>query len=498
MSAKGLYEPYQPGSSFEHEYLPSDAHDEEYAGVGDGGIYCRNCISGEGDPKWGKHEGETNSISWGELRHHYPHGTTCDNCYKPLVSERPHTHNECEIGRDCESWDPQEEADSYARSEDHKHTILQDMRTEGIDIDHKPSVPHLSEHQAADHDFGSQTDLDREKWDGEHWAAKYHQRKNDEASAASQINDLFHGSPEAEFMKGNTQGPTHYSKRTVAYGETKAPIQVDTLRDADCPVCGDSDSFDGDTCQVCGFVAPPKMFQDPDLDKARLLDLRANPATGAPNNTDPNLDPGAPIDPSQVGPDGQPLAGQDIEGQEAAQVQADSDDDGIVEGEVRGLQDYGADPNAPVDPNQVNPQGQVMVDPAAAEGRVLQGGEPFTQGPNAPVPAQPMDPGVAEADADESGAPVDDDGQPLAPEASPDPDEPGYPADGVGDLMCPACGFAADAAHPLSTSMDAAAPSNAGDGMQEGDVCPNCGQAQLMSTGEIQQMEQAEQQMQGI
>ena len=38
--------------------------------------------------------------------------------------------------------------------------------------------------------------------------------------------------------------------RKLAYGETIAPPQVDTMRDEECPVCG-SDLYDGDQCQVC-------------------------------------------------------------------------------------------------------------------------------------------------------------------------------------------------------------------------------------------------------
>ncbi len=60
----------------------------------------------------------------------------------------------------------------------------------------------------------------------------------------------------------------------MAYGETKAPADVDTLRDEECPVCGERDSYDGNSCQKCGFDAPPQMFQDPDLGAAKALDLR--------------------------------------------------------------------------------------------------------------------------------------------------------------------------------------------------------------------------------
>lgn len=60
----------------------------------------------------------------------------------------------------------------------------------------------------------------------------------------------------------------------LAYGEQKAPPEVNTLRDDVCPVCGEEDGFNGSTCQVCGYVQPPKEFQDPDTSKAQEMDLR--------------------------------------------------------------------------------------------------------------------------------------------------------------------------------------------------------------------------------
>lgn len=59
-----------------------------------------------------------------------------------------------------------------------------------------------------------------------------------------------------------------------ALSDTIAPAEVDTLRDEQCPVCGESDTYDGDRCQVCGFVKPPDEFMDPDLDEAKRNDLR--------------------------------------------------------------------------------------------------------------------------------------------------------------------------------------------------------------------------------
>lgn len=59
-----------------------------------------------------------------------------------------------------------------------------------------------------------------------------------------------------------------------AYGETIAPPKVDTLRDENCPICGEDDAYDGHQCSICGYVAPPSPFGDPDLGLASRLDLR--------------------------------------------------------------------------------------------------------------------------------------------------------------------------------------------------------------------------------
>lgn len=73
---------------------------------------------------------------------------------------------------------------------------------------------------------------------------------------------------------GNAPSLTPTTRRT-AYGEQKAPADVDTLRDESCPICGESSAaYDGTNCGVCGWEAPPKMFADPDLEMARQVDLR--------------------------------------------------------------------------------------------------------------------------------------------------------------------------------------------------------------------------------
>lgn len=58
------------------------------------------------------------------------------------------------------------------------------------------------------------------------------------------------------------------------YNDTVAPEPVDTLRkDEICPQCGD-DSFDGVSCTWCKYTTPPEQLQDPDVEKAKQVDLR--------------------------------------------------------------------------------------------------------------------------------------------------------------------------------------------------------------------------------
>lgn len=78
------------------------------------------------------------------------------------------------------------------------------------------------------------------------------------------------------------------SFQTLSYGETKAPQDVDTLRAENCTVCGNSTAFDGVQCQICGYVAPPRPFGDPDTDTARTNDMRKQVLDSDTGLADPN------------------------------------------------------------------------------------------------------------------------------------------------------------------------------------------------------------------
>lgn len=308
-----------------------------------------------------------------------------------------------------------------------------------------------------------------------------------------------------EYMEGPYGDPRirRYKRiNRLAYGETKAPADVDTLREDACPVCNDRDTYDGDTCQVCGYVSPPEMFQDPDLEKARQMDLRKDIAEFQdPNNPNQIGPDGQPLDPSALDENGNPIdpdaadQGQQpgtLPGEVQVEVQPGGQMDPNASGEERQIPE---ESGAPVDPNMLGPDGQplpggqqmVAPDGTPIGPQVLPNdakdhmGQPFYPGPNMPKrPGEPEGPEGPMGPED-----LDVDGQQPNPDAG--GGFPGTPGDGVPDLMCPACGFSADASQPVSVDMDAQTlPETGGDGTQAGDVCPNCGSAQLVSPAQAQ------------
>jgi hypothetical protein len=291
--------------------------------------------------------------------------------------------------------------------------------------------------------------------------------------------------------------------RTEAYGEIKAPADVDTLREENCPVCGDKDTFDGIQCQICGFISPPEQFRDPDLDRAKTMDLRkqiVDPSLVDNNgelqrvNDDgtgmPQQD-GQPGDEQQLGPDGQPLNQDDPQVLDADQL----DENGLPpsplgDQALDGTQQDGpavSDRNGDgiIQPDEIDPEGNVnaqqdMTDPeqgGQAAPRELpysaqdHTGDPFTPGPD--MPYRPDQPEGPNGKLDQDDAPYGRMPEPMA----------GQPGDGIADLFCPSCGFGADATPPQTQDMGN--PGAAADGVVDGDVCPNCQRAQLLTPGEI-------------
>lgn len=227
--------------------------------------------------------------------------------------------------------------------------------------------------------------------------------------------------------------------KRIAYGETKAPADVDTLRDEACPICSEVDAYDGNECQICGYVAPPKPFRDPDVDLAKTLDLRKQ------------------LDESQ----------DDFGGTETGEIA----DGTLPDAEEQNTFAYEND-QAPVDSRQVDEDGRVPVDVRALDAD----GAPIAQTPVA------LD-GIEEAFGEEQ--------PPLSPQDL--KDEESIEEREIGDeagsyLSCPNCGLNAPSAGPLTNGDSPTAPNNDGMGLTEGSICPNCNQgilvqgAQLMAT----------------
>jgi hypothetical protein len=198
---------------------------------------------------------------------------------------------------------------------------------------------------------------------------------------------------------GNTSRPMDYTLRQSlnslareAYGETRMPPQVDTLRMDECPVCGEHNVWSGSRCPVCGFVVPPSVFRDPDTDKAK--EVRDQ------------LDSTGEVD---VPPDG-PGQGQPDAALPAAQVGSGDDADGQL-----------------VHPDQIAPDGVPTV----------QGGEGGPEGTDGQPPQ--------DEEEDEGAVPVGD-----VPPDEAELEDAGDEGEGMfaEELICPACGttFEADAA----------------------------------------------------
>jgi hypothetical protein len=318
-----------------------------------------------------------------------------------------------------------------------------------------------------------------------------------------------------------------YTAMKLAYGETIAPKDVDTLRDEECPVCAEKDSYDGNECSVCGFVKPPDMFLDPDLDKAKQLDLRKdqNDQPGGPVGQQPNpLTPAGnqanPGDPNAVDAQGMPneVPGSGMPGTDQVPIDPNAvDGQGMptsapmvpntLDGQVPGQEQL-------VPPGKVGPDGQPLIDgntglpeigipgtpqalPQEPQGPTDIYGQPL--GPTGPAtpgdPQIPTDPGTNLPVDPVTGQPLDrqpvDPGVQQAPQLQQPnvaPDGQPYDMDQMAQqedttLQCPVCGFTTVAAPPMSVTTDMPVGGNGdiSDGAQEGDVCPQCGQGLLTS-----------------
>ncbi len=110
---------------------------------------------------------------------------------------------------------------------------------------------------------GKYVTIRNQKWVSHNW-------NNDRCPASGQSDDWSY----LDYARSKGWTAMNGTASKTAFGEPKAPAEVNTLREATCPVCGEEDTFDGDKCMVCGYMKPPDQFMDPDLDKAKEVDLR--------------------------------------------------------------------------------------------------------------------------------------------------------------------------------------------------------------------------------
>lgn len=251
------------------------------------------------------------------------------------------------------------------------------------------------------------------------------------------------GEPEIAFFPHSKRYPelapyTHHTfdhritaVRKTAYGETKAPAQVDTLRDDACDVCGNKEGWDGQSCPVCLYMQVPENFRDPDTGVARTMDLRGVGDAAAQTALDQGADaiPGGLDQSGDTMPGADPAQGQ-LPGGVAEGPGGEMEDpqDATADGEVRTL----GDGDGTGDPAAQEAEGQTDVQVANGEGEMS--------------PSQ-LPPGAQDV------------------------------------LSCPNCGYQTPAGPPVSSiTDDPSAPASAGP--VAGDVCPNCGQAVLLSSAE--------------
>jgi hypothetical protein len=119
-----------------------------------------------------------------------------------------------------------------------------------------------------------------------------------------EISAVFDPADETALAKEIRSSVQHEAENPLPQSfETNAPDEIDTLRQEQvCPVCGED--MDGDTCSVCGYEAPPKGFDNPDLTKAKGIEeeMKANDSVVVPNEDAPQRQeqqiPGAPQPPA--------------------------------------------------------------------------------------------------------------------------------------------------------------------------------------------------------
>ncbi len=295
---------------------------------------------------------------------------------------------------------------------------------------------------------GSEHDIDDNKLSGGHYQMSPY-KKQDQARDKATVSEDRKRS-EVKRQQRKPSPVQRAASRHLAYGEVKAPAQVDTLRADRCPVCQDDEAFNGEKCSVCGHVEPPSMFGDPDLTKAKEMDLRQEKADEV--NADPLADPMA--DPA-VDEAGDPALDPSLDTASEDLQCTNCGETFSAEGEPEASPDQaeGTEPEAadeqfqPEDPQAAEDDGDVDLDDLAdktdeelgLEDEVEEEGEPEEATPE-PDPSEdlsedsdPADPEGVDLDADGDAdiviepnmvCPICGDGTLVAPGASQDQGAP--------------------------------------------------------------------------
>lgn len=200
---------YSEGLSRVHE-----ANDENFARMSEGGFYHPKC-----DPA----DGDTEGISFGELRSKMPHGVTCDHCGQDIVEPRPHHENECGYGG------PPEEGGGC-----------------------------LEGHTEHHHDWGSDDDLRTQQQEQGDWEHTLHQRHQDEHDTGQHIDEMFSGHPGMDMLRTNPTNPTHHSgleRRTDENGWHRDRRPGYELDESRCAANKHGPWNSEGRCQRCGYSA---------------------------------------------------------------------------------------------------------------------------------------------------------------------------------------------------------------------------------------------------
>jgi 8-oxo-dGTP pyrophosphatase MutT (NUDIX family)/predicted GNAT family acetyltransferase len=188
--------------------------------------------------------------------------------------------------------------------------------------------------------------------------------------------------------------------RKHAYGETKAPAQIDTLREDECPVCGNTEGWDGIDCPVCQWSKPPDVFMDPDTSVARTMDLRGVGEDAAQQALQQGAQtvPGGVDQAGQLPADGDPAQDQ-LPGAGPAGAMEDPND-ATADGEVRTLDGGVPDDGQAADPGQQQELSPAQMPPDAQDvlscpacGFQTPAGPPLssvTEDPSVPASAGPV------------------------------------------------------------------------------------------------------------